>query len=200
MHTIRKLILPSLLLVLYSHFALSYAYSNSCQRTVKERTLSCKAYRQTTSFTCGPSVVMSLMNYYGKLTTNKMTRETEMRISREMNASGEGTNPNQIMSWLSDNGFSVSSGECISSSLIERNIDKGIVTIVTYNRHWLLAKGYKKATDNSSPDMIYFADSSCGGTIALSAETVDTMWSMGAMKQGFCGIHSGFYIVATPNR
>lgn len=174
----------------------AYQVSNLCEKSAQSRSLRCPSYRQTTAYTCGPAAVMALLNYYRKLSSNEMNKKTEMQIAHEMQAGERGTSPSQVEAWLSSHGFSVSSGVCVTSRMIKRNIDRGVPTIVSYNKHWLLAKGYKNSTQGSH-DEIYFADSSCGTTV-LSAEIVDTMWSIGAMRQPHCGIHSGYYIIATP--
>ena len=166
------------------------AAQSRCEKQEQSRALRCTAYRQTTSYTCGPAAAMSLLRYFGRLTSKDMNKTTELRIAKEMDATTKGTSPAQVMSWLSSNGFSVSSGSCVTSSMIKENIDRGIPTIVAYQNHWILAKGYHE-------DMIMFADSECGTTV-LPAEIIDTLWSVGAMKQSYCGIHSGFYITATP--
>ncbi len=190
-----NLILTSIFFITFSTASFAYDVSSMCQQNIHAKSLRCTSYRQTTNYTCGPAAVMALLHYFGKLSSKDMNRLTELRIAAEMNASDKGTTPAQVESWLSSHGFSVSSGECVTSSLIKSNIDKGIPTLVGYDQHWLLAKGYNK--DGKGIDEIYFADSSCG-TSALSAEVVDTMWSMGAMKQSYCGIHSGYYIIARP--
>jgi hypothetical protein len=188
-------ILTSIFFITFTTTSFAYDAPSMCEINSKERSLRCATYRQTTNYTCGPASVMALLRYYGKLSSKDMNKQTEMRIATEMNASEKGTTPAHVESWLSNNGFSVSSGLCVTSKLIKNNIDKGIPTLVGYNQHWLLAKGYNK--DSSGRDVIYFADSSCG-TTSLSSEIVDTMWSMGAMKQSYCGIHSGYYIIARP--
>lgn len=191
-----KLIFSSIIMIAFTTSSNAYEVSSMCQLNSKAKSLRCASYRQTTNYTCGPASVMALLRYYGKLSAKDMNKNTEMRIAAEMNAGPKGTTPAQVESWLSDQGFSVSSGLCVTSKLIKNNIDKGIPTMVGYNQHWLLAKGYNK--DSKGKDEIYFADSSCG-TSVLSSETVDTMWSMGAMQQkSYCGIHSGYYIIATP--
>ena len=79
-------------------------------------------YRQTTPYTCGPAAVMNLMYYYKMLAPKDMNKDTEMRISMEMHASDAGTTPSQLEGWLSDHGFTVYSGQRVSSDMLINNL------------------------------------------------------------------------------
>ncbi|MDE4947020.1 peptidase C39 family protein, partial [Francisella tularensis subsp. holarctica] len=46
--------------------------------------LDIKGYQQTTYYTCGPSAVMSLLNYYGVLKYSQMNHQTELEIAKQM--------------------------------------------------------------------------------------------------------------------
>lgn len=165
--------------------------------------LNCSSYQQTTNYTCGPAAVMMLMNYYGMLNSNTLNQQTEMRISNEMGAvagvSG-GTSLSQVCEWLRNHGFNVSSGERVNSNMLINNIDHGVLTIIAFNNHWLIAKGYVRANKNryQNTDEIIFADS-VSGVRVISRDVIDTMWQSSQIYRKNCA-NTGEYIVATPKR
>ena len=87
------------------------------------RQLSCKTYRQTTNYTCGPAAVMTLLNYYHKIGGKDLNKHTEMRIAGEMGASDKGTTPDQVVDWLEGHGFQVDSGMRVTTDMLIENID-----------------------------------------------------------------------------
>ena len=171
--------------------------SEHCSRYSHDNVaLSCKSYHQTRSYTCGPAAVMTLLHYYGKLDKSQMNAATEMRIANEMKANEEGTTPYEVVNWLSDHGMHVDSGANISTDDIIANLKKGIPTILSYNRHWIVAKGYNKA-DDPDYDEIVFADSCCDVTV-LTRSTIDSMWASSQLAANHCDYNVGYYIVAVP--
>lgn len=152
--------------------------------------LSCRSYTQTTTYTCGPAVMM-LMNYYGMLSAKDMNRQTELRIASEMGTTSGGTSPPQMISWLEKHGFSVESGSHIVTNVLIENINHKIPTIVGFSQHWLLAKGYRKGA-TSDEDEIVFADSCCSVT-SISRKVMESASGGFRMSRGDCA--SG-YIVA----
>src|SRR5579862_9876418 len=71
-------------------------------RTSKQ--LHCNTYMQTTSYTCGPAAVMTLMSYYGKLNSSSLNKQTELTIAKEMGADENGTTLSEMTSWLKGHG------------------------------------------------------------------------------------------------
>jgi hypothetical protein len=66
------------------------------------------AYQQTTDYTCGPAVLLSLAKFYG-LPDIREDAKTEMRIAqelgtRDLNSSQPGTKPQEMVAWLEKNG------------------------------------------------------------------------------------------------
>jgi len=163
--------------------------------------LNCKSYHQTTNYTCGPAAVMTLMRYYGMLSAKDMNKTTELRIAHEMSATagdGGGTTPSQVESWLADHGFSVDSGQNVSTDLLIANVKKGIPTIMGANRHWVLAKGYNKGS-TPAEDEVIFADSCCNVSV-MSRDTIDMMWAEAHMPSNHCSDNVGRFIVAIPQK
>lgn len=160
------------------------------------RQLSCKVYRQTTNYTCGPSAVMTLLNYYRKIAAQDLNKRTEMRIANEMGATAQGTTPDQVVDWLEGHGFKVDSGMHVTTDMLIENIDKGVPTIIAFDDHWILAKGYEKGT-TPEEDSIIFTDSCCN-TSVMYRETIDKMWLLAQMPSNHCSRNLGNYIAATP--
>lgn len=152
--------------------------------------LRCKSYQQTTPYTCGPAVIMSLMNYYGLMNASSMNQQTELRIAHEMGGTSEGTSSTQLAGWLRNHGFQVESGRNITTDMIIANIDRKVPIIVEVSDHWILAKGYHKGA-TPDEDEIIFADSCCSVTL-MSRKTIDTM-----DHGGRCNGDVGAYIIAT---
>ena len=120
--------------------------------------LDLRAYQQTTSYTCGPCSVLTLMNYYGQ-------KGDEMNIAEEMGTSKKkGTNPKQMVTWLENNGYDVEWAENGSIERLRENLKKGIPTIVEWidwGGHWVVCVGYDdRGTKEKTDDVIIFADPS----------------------------------------
>jgi hypothetical protein len=171
------------------------------------------SYQQTTNYTCGPSAVMTLMRYYGKLNASDMNRETEMRIAKEMNTSISGTSQDDIVAWLRKNGFSVDSGQHIDIDTLINNINKGIPTIITWNdfsEHAIVVVGYNSEGESPSgnKDVIFAADPESGSYIEENGSTITGVDSLTpdqlelnqANANFFNPSHSaiGTYITAVP--
>lgn len=160
--------------------------------------LNCKSYHQTTNYTCGPAVVMVLLHYYGKLSSQDMNQKTELRIASEMGAvpgANGGTTSSQIETWLAGHGFNIDSGQQITTDMLIADVNKGIPVIVGYNKHWILAKGYHKGS-RPDQDEILFADSCCNVSI-ITRENIDSMWLTAHIPANHCSENIGKYIVAT---
>jgi hypothetical protein len=157
--------------------------------------LDCKTYHQTTNYTCGPAVLMTVMQFYGLYTSAEMNPKTELHIALEMGATELGTTRTQMTDWLTSKGFNVESGDRIQSDMIIKNLKQNIPTIITVNHHWILAKGFEQAT-KSSPETISFSDSCCGITV-LSSAAIDALWESSALEKmhGSGCTDEGQYIV-----
>ncbi len=163
-----------------------------CPSTKESVHLSGRNYHQTTSYTCGPALVMILMNYYGLLNANKMNRQEELRIASEMGTTQDGTSFWQLTSWLRKQGLSVESGHHVTTDLIIENIKNKTPVIVVLNNHWLLAKGYHKG-NTSDEDIIDFADTCCSITV-ISRKVLESMGHEASMSR-FNKSYSGAYII-----
>lgn len=176
-------------------------HERDCEHGFNEREknggihLDCRSYHQTTNYTCGPAAIMTLMRYYGRLSESQMNQKTELHIALEMGATSEGTTLTQVSDWLSAHGFHVDSGMRVSTDMIVDNLKRNTPTLVGFNRHWILAKGFNKG-DKEDNDEILFADSCCGTTI-ISRSTLDSLWESAQLNHDHCAGVSE-YIVATP--
>ncbi|MHB1946961.1 MAG: C39 family peptidase [Gammaproteobacteria bacterium] len=180
--------------------------------TTKHRVLLTKySYQQTTNYTCGPAVVMSLLHYYGMLSTAQMNHATEMRIANEMGATHpEGTSQLDMVRWLENHGFNVNYGKGVTIDMLINNLNQGIPTIVTWNDwngHALLVVGYQ--VDGNDDDIIFLADPETTSSVtenqiispginALEANDLELNWFNA--KYYFNPGHTeiGMYIVAVP--
>jgi len=172
------------------------------------------SYQQTTNYTCGPAVVMSLMHYYGKLSTAEMNSTTELRIAKEMGTTQWGTMQDKMVGWLENHGFSVQYGQRISLDMLLNNLKHRVPVIMVWNDwsgHSMLAIGYYKddATDNSDKDVIFFADPSTSSYIVNNQKSIygintvtpkqlNLMWLNA--QYFFNPTHTavGMYIIAVP--
>jgi Peptidase_C39 like family len=172
------------------------------------------SYQQTTNYTCGPSVVMTLLQHYGKLSASQMNRETEMRIAKEMNTTESGTSQLDLVAWLRKNGFSVSYGQNVSLDMLINNINRGIPTIIAWNdmiEHAMLVVGYNSEgeTPSGKNDVIFAADPASSNTIDDNGLTIRGIDSLSPDQLEYNQVNANFfnpthsaigmYIVAVPN-
>jgi len=118
--------------------------------------LNLKAYQQTTDYTCGPASALTLLHYYHR-------DGNEMSIASEMHTSAStGTTPENLATWLGNNGFNVNWGENGTLEMIRQNLANNIPTLVEWSDwggHWVLAVGYDtRNTEDPMDDVIIFAD------------------------------------------
>ncbi len=172
------------------------------------------SYQQTTSYTCGPAVIMTLLHYYGKLSLSDMNQRTELRIANEMGTNILGTTQQSIVSWLENHGFSVTAGQGVTLDMLVNNIKLNIPTIIVLNEwsgHSMLVVGYAAhgAEPDGDHDVIFFADPSTSsylveqknlifGINTLTAEQLKLNWFYS--KYFFNPSHTavGMYVVAIP--
>jgi len=178
--------------------------------------LGVKGYQQTTDYTCGPAAIMSLLHWYKILDTSQMNHATEMRIADEMgtgsmNSSHPGTNLEQMMKWLQNNGFQVTGGENGSLELIKKNLQKGIPVLVEWidwGGHWVVVTGYYAESKRFSKnvDTIFFADSATHwsgennpeGISSFNAWRFQDMW-FDAQYLSLDKIKRKVYLIAIPS-
>lgn len=139
-----------------------------------------RAYQQTTSYTCGPATLITLLRYYHR-------DGDEMKIAEEAHCSKDkGTNPQNMVAWLESHGFDVKWGEHGSVDMLRKNLAEGLPTIVEWidwGGHWVIVVGYDtRGTENPRDDVIYFADPADGidgtrdGLTSYNARKFDSMW------------------------
>ncbi|HWR40156.1 MAG TPA: C39 family peptidase [Patescibacteria group bacterium] len=131
--------------------------------------LGVKGYQQTTDYTCGPAMVMSLLRWHNRLSEADMTSVTEMRIAREMgtrdmNSPQPGTTAEEIRDWLNEHGFDATLGYDGSLELLRDNLKRGIPVLVEWidwGGHWVVTTGYFAEYESPAKgvDTIFFADS-----------------------------------------
>lgn len=158
-----------------------------------------RAYQQTTSYTCGPASILTLLRYYKQ-------DGDELRIAREAKCSREkGTSPQNMAAWLKANGFDVDSGEGGTLRLLRDNLARGVPTLVEWidwGGHWVVVVGYD-ARDPDAPgdDVILFADPADthdgrqDGLTEFNAARFQAMWFDAFL---FERPMRGIYITATP--
>ena len=185
-----SLIIISILSFLY--ISIAYAYSSEVE-------LNTKQYYQSTVYTCGPAAVMILLNFYGRLSSSDMNSQTELKIANEMDASpgiGGGTTSDQVANWLTRHGFHVQEGDVVSASLLADSISQGHPVMVSYDGHWLIAKGFITDSDSTDPQVFIFTDS-VEGTTTISARSIDLLWGSAHLPYARFRAN-GEYIIATP--
>lgn len=139
------------------------------------------SYQQTEEYTCGPSAVMSLLNYHNVIKTSDLNKQTELRIAKEMGTSLKvGTSPKQIEEWCLRQGFDVNSSIDGTIDQLKQNIHAQIPTLVEWidwGGHWALVIGYYE-------NLILLADpiskescfNSINGIICVTEDRFESMW------------------------
>lgn len=161
--------------------------------------LKVQSYQQTTEYTCGPASVISLLNYYRK-SGNEMTIAAEMGTSSVC-----GTTPDQMTSWLNNNGFAASWHESGNLDTIRKRLNNDKPILVEWSDwggHWVLAIGYdSRNTETIEDDVIIFADpydrhdDHHDGVTWFNAERFYYMWYDALL---FGSVMRGIYIDAEP--
>jgi hypothetical protein len=124
--------------------------------SVGKTLLNVSSYQQTTEYTCGPATVISLLKHYGR-------EGDEMTIAGEMGTSTTtGTTPEQMTTWLNNNGFTASWHTEGTFDLLRANLANNTPTLVEWSDwggHWVLVIGYDtRNTADLMDDVIIFAD------------------------------------------
>lgn len=158
-----------------------------------------RAHQQTTSYTCGPASILTLLRHYQR-------DGDELRIAREAKCSPEkGTSPRDMAAWLEANGFDVKQGEGGTLRLLRDNLARGIPTLVEWidwGGHWVVVVGYDtRGTETPRDDVIIFADPADSydgrkdGLTEFPALRFQAMWFDAFLFER--PMH-GLYITATP--
>lgn len=138
------------------------------------------ALQQTTSYTCGPACLVTLLRHYKK-------DGEERRIAAEAKCTpAKGTSPENMTAWLKAHDFDVTWGENGSLELLRKNLAHGIPTLVEWidwGGHWVLVVGYDtRGTKSLRDDLIIFADPADGidgnrdGQTTFNAQRFQAMW------------------------
>jgi len=159
------------------------------------------SYQQTTEYSCGPSAVVTLLDYFGK-------QGDEMTIVEEMGTSTTtGTTPEQMANWLDAHGFDASWHENGNLDSLTNNLKKQIPTLVEWSDwggHWVLVVGYDtRNTETIWDDVIIFADpydrhdDNMDGLTWFNAGRFYYMWYDALL---FGTVMRQVYITATPEK
>jgi len=179
--------------------------------------LGVKGYQQTTDYTCGPAVVMSLLRWYNILGDNEMNHDTEMRIAKEMGTSDleakhPGTSPQLIVNWLQNNGFDAKLGYNGTVEMLRENLAQGIPTLVEWidwGGHWVVVTGYHAASESPEKgvDSIFFADPSVHWTTVNNPDGISSFNSLRFRDMWFDAKYlnpghlvNNVYIIAVPKK
>ncbi|WP_371371834.1 peptidase C39 family protein [Sporomusa aerivorans] len=179
--------------------------------------LGVKGYQQTTGYTCGPAVAMSLLRWYNLLGDQDLNQNTEMTIAREMGtgdltARHPGTSPQQMEKWLKSNGFEVTVGYNGTLAMLRENLHNGIPTLVEWidwGGHWVIVTGYYVASGapEEGPDTIFFADPAVHWTTVNNPDGISSFnaWRFRDMWFDAQYLNPGklvrnVYIVAVPKK
>ncbi|MBA3535039.1 MAG: C39 family peptidase [Tatlockia sp.] len=160
--------------------------------------LKIRGYQQTVDYSCAPAAVMSLLHYYGKLSKEDMNHTTELKIAKEMGTSIKyGTSEQQLLNWLNTHGFEAQLGYNGRLSMLENNLNKGVITLVDWfdwGGHWVIVAGYNKAglTSEQNKDTLFFADSAVStdnvnyihGLSTVNPERFKYMWFNSQLVKG----------------
>lgn len=167
------------------------------------------SYQQTTGYTCGPAVIMSLLHYYGMLNTSQMNHQTEMRIAKEMGTTLEdGTSLESMASWLKNHGFDVNYGQGVTVDMLVDNLKRGIPTIIIWNDwtgHALLVVGYQikqdmmLVDDPSTTSSVTDNQTKMLGVNAISENELQSDWFNARYVFNPSHTAIGMYIIAVPN-
>jgi hypothetical protein len=199
----------------YPPIAKSYVVPNGGLNSNSNRVLlNANSYQQTTSYTCGPAVIMSLMQHYGKLSSADMNKKTEMQYANEMGTTSEGTSQTNMVNWLENHGFNVQSGQDVSIDMLLDNLRRHIPTIIVWNDwggHALLVIGYYQqgSSSDNDKDVLFFVDPSSNSDIVENNKTVYGINAVSPNQLTFNQFNAryffnpshtavGLYIVATP--
>ena len=137
--------------------------------------LNTSSYQQTTNYTCGPAVIMTLMHYYGIMSSQELNSKTEMRIANEMGTTTNGTTQLDMVHWLEKNGFDVQYGSRATIDMLFDNLKHGTPTIIVWNDwsgHSMLVIGYHtvSAPSDGEKDILFIADPSTTSSITENKE------------------------------
>lgn len=211
-HSLSRQVWVALLVLLSSLFAAGPIASgpaaddegrHKCERaaatSATRLVLPIRAHQQTTSYTCGPASILTLLRYYKR-------DGDEKRIAREAKCTAEkGTSPQNMATWLEANGFDVVWGEGGTLRLLRDNLARGVPTLVEWidwGGHWVVVVGYDaRDPDTASDDLILLADPADthdgvkDGLTEFNAARFQAMWFDAFL---FERPMRGVYITATP--
>lgn len=144
-----------------------------------------RGFQQTTEYTCGPAIIVSLLKYYG-MEGNELTMAKEMGTRP-----GSGTHPLAMVNWLKGHGFDVEWGEETlgdgsGMKMIRKNLEAGIPIIVEWidwGGHYGLTVGHdNRGTPSVDDDVLLLADpydrydEVADGITVFNAERFYYMW------------------------
>ena len=192
---------PSLPVYRYKMLDITSQVSSNCPIASKVLP-GCDAYQQTTNYTCGPAAVMTVMYYYKRLSNANLNKQYEIELANSMGAipgSTGGTTQAELADWFAKHGFNVHAGKNIKTDMLIHYIDLGIPTIVGFDGHWIVAKGYNRGSSTTllNTDEIIFADSCCG-VRKLSRYEIDGTWQNSHKPYHHCSNDNGNYLVPIP--
>jgi hypothetical protein len=164
------------------------------------------SYQQTTYYTCGPAIVMSLMYHYGMLNAKDLNRNTELRIAREMGTTMDGTSQTQIVAWLQNHGFQVEYGQDANSELLLKELKDNVPTIIVWNGingHSMMAVGYSNNkiffADPDSSSYIINGNKTLRGINSITPDQLNLMWFDSKYIANPSRTAIGMYIIAVPS-
>lgn len=124
--------------------------------------LKMKVFSQETDFTCGGSIIKTLLNYYGIL-GDKTEHEISIGLNTGTKQPNLGTHPDDMVEYLRSEGLQVISSENGTIELLRHCINQGVPVIVLDSKwggHWRMVIGYNfhSNLNNEEEDYLFFAD------------------------------------------
>lgn len=160
------------------------------------------SYQQTKDWTCGPSVSLTVLQYWQR-------KDTEDNLAAAMGTSEDtGTRPEGMVKYFSEHGFDVTWGTDGTLDMLKDSVAKGVPVLVEWidwGGHWVAVVGFdNKDTEESADDEILLADpydrvdGKLDGLVRFNADRFDSMWFDALYFKEGKGITKGVWIRPVP--
>lgn len=163
-----------------------------------------ESHQQTTDWTCGPSVSLTVLKFWNRTAT-------EEQLAKMMESNSEtGTRPEGIVKYFQEHGFDVTWGTDGTLDMLKESVAQKIPVLVEWidwGGHWVAVVGYddKGSADIEDDDLILAdpydrVDGNPDGLVRFNAVRFDTMWFDALYFKGGKGITKGIWIKPIPKQ